>query len=454
MMENMKKAEFRQYEMYKNTGIELIDEIPSHWKLYKAKFIFKHIIEYSKTGEEELLSVSEYYGVAAKSEMNEDSEFLTRAATLEGYKKNNKNDLIINIMLAWKKALGVAPIDGIVSPAYAVFRIIDLEKHDPRFYHYLLRTELYATEFKRFSTGIIDSRLRLYPESFNNIILLTPPYTEQVDISNFLDHEINKIDDTIEKSRQLIQLLKEQRLAIINEAVTKGLDPNVPMKDSGIEWLGAVPVNWEIKRLKFIANVRSGVTKGKDLSGKEVIEFPYLRVANVQDGYIDLSDVATIQVAEGEEKRYQLKYGDVLMNEGGDYDKLGRGAKWEAQIEPCLHQNHVFAVRPNDLSYSDWLDLITSTSYAKFYFMLHSKQSTNLASISSFSIKELPILLPPHNEREYIIKYIKEKTIKVDTLISKVRLQIQKLQEYRQSLISEAVTGKINVRNYGKETQE
>lgn len=363
-------------------------------------------------------------------------------------------DYVINSRSDRKGSSGLSSMDGSVSMINTIFYPRNPDQMDMEYYHFLFRSFYYCEEFYRNGTGIVDDLWSTNWERMKRIKIPIPPKEKQISISTFLKKNLLLFDALIEKKQKLIELLQEKRQTIIDENVTKGLDRNAPMKDSGIEWLGSVPAQWEIKRLKFIADVRSGVTKGKDLSGKKVIELPYLRVANVQDGYLDLSDVTTIQVAEGEEKRYQLKYGDVLMNEGGDYDKLGRGAKWESQIEPCLHQNHVFAVRPIDLSHSDWLDLTTSTSYAKFYFMMNSKQTTNLASISSSSIKELPVLLPPGEEREELIRYIRAKTSVIDTLISKVKLQLEKLQEYRQSLISEAVTGKIDVRSYGKEVAQ
>jgi type I restriction enzyme, S subunit len=134
------------------------------------------------------------------------------------------------------------------------------------------------------------------------------------------------------------------------------------------------------------------------------------------------------------------------MNEGGDYDKLGRGAVWQGQIDPCVHQNHVFAVRPKSMGDSTWINAITGTLYAKYYFMLKSKQSTNLASISATNIQNLPVLLPPLSERGAILEFIDHETSKLDALIAKVHEAIDKLREYRAALIAAAVTGKIDVR--------
>jgi type I restriction enzyme S subunit len=218
------------------------------------------------------------------------------------------------------------------------------------------------------------------------------------------------------------------------------------MKDSGVKWLGDIPEHWEAMPLKRKAQVRGGVTKGRKLDKQETIELPYLRVANVQDGHIDLSEISYIEILHDEIERYSLRNGDVLMNEGGDNDKVGRGAVWKAEIDPCLHQNHVFAVRPNDIRISSWITSLTSSSYAKFYFFSRAKQSTNLASISSANVRFFPAVFPPEIERKKIIEYISKSTIDIDQQKAKVKEAIALLKEYRTALITNAVTGKIDVR--------
>lgn len=215
--------------------------------------------------------------------------------------------------------------------------------------------------------------------------------------------------------------------------------PYPAYKDSGVEWLGWVPEHWQIKRLKHIANVQTGVAKGKDNEGKDTIEVPYLRVANVQDGYLSLDDVATIEIPREDLTRYSLQPGDVLMNEGGDFDKLGRGSVWQGEIEPCIHQNHVFAVRPTAVS-SAWLNAFTGSLAAQFYFMGRAKQSTNLASISSSNIMELPVAMPPATEVDLLLAHLDRETVRIDTLIEKKTRFIELLREKRQALITHVVT--------------
>lgn len=443
-------GKYQAYAEYKRANAEWLGEIPSHWNVFRTKYVYKEVNERSRDGSETLLSVSEYFGVKPRQDNIDEGEYLTRAATLEGYKKCAVNDFVMNIMLAWKTGHGVTKYDGIVSPAYSVFR--NAREISPDYFHYLLRTKLYTTEFKTKSTGVIDSRLRLYPESFGTVELIFPPVWEQKKITEFLDHETAKIDRLIEKQQQLIELLKEKRQAVISHAVTKGLDPTVKMKGSGVEWLGEVPEHWVVRRLKHTSHIQSGIPKGKDLTGKQTISVPMLRVANVQDGYLDLRDVHEILIEPELLQRYSLKHGDVLMNEGGDNDKLGRGAVWESAIDPCIHQNHVFAIRPYSIE-PGWLDLLTRASYAKFYFFRVAKQSTNLASISSTNIGETPLLIPPESERKAIMEYVDLKSQAFEKLESKCAEQVVILQERRTALISAAVTGKIDVRNWRAATQ-
>ncbi len=275
-----------------------------------------------------------------------------------------------------------------------------------------------------------------------------PPIQEQYQIARFLDHETARIDALIEQQQRLIELLKEKRQAVISHAVTKGLDPNVPMKDSGVEWLGEVPAHWKVGALRWYAAIQGGIAKGKEYGDKNLIVLPYLRVANVQSGHIDLSEVKEIQVLEDEVERYSLKPGDVLMNEGGDNDKLGRGAVWRGQIEPCLHQNHVFAIRPIEGLSSDWLAIFTQADRARIYFFIHSKQSTNLASISASNVMGMHLPIPSVDEQISIIQYLGKDQLAFEELVSQGESTINLLQERRSALISAAVTGKIDVRNW------
>lgn len=272
-----------------------------------------------------------------------------------------------------------------------------------------------------------------------------PPLEEQLAIASFLDRETAKIDALIDERQRLIELLQEKRQAVISHAVTKGLNPDAPMKDSGVEWLGEVPEHWEVAPLKHLATVQTGMAKGKDLEGIETVNVPYLRVANVQDGYLSLDEVQLLAVPVTSLERYLLKEGDVLMNEGGDFDKLGRGCIWSGEIETCMHQNHVFAVRPHSVS-GEWLNAYTTSRAANAYFISKSKQSTNLASISSTNLMGLSVPLPPAEEAIETLGRMNELVKEIDDLKRSAIQATDLLQERRSALISAAVTGQIDVR--------
>lgn len=437
---------FPAYPGYKHSGVELLGELPEHWTLKRFKNVFEERAERSADGLEELLSVSAYFGIKPRSESRDEGDHLSRAESLEGYKVCHPGDLVINIMLAWNRGLGFSWQSGIVSPAYCVFHVTD--GSSPKFLDYLVRSDECIRYFKTHSAGIMDSRLRLYPESFGRLFTAIPPICEQIQIARFLDHETARIDALIEEQHRLIELLKEKQQTVISHAVTKGLDSTVPMKDSGVDWLGEVPAHWVVGPLRWYATIQGGIAKGKDYEGRETVSLPYLRVANVQNGFVDLTEVKEISVLESEVERYSLRSGDVLMNEGGDNDKLGRGTVWQGQIEPCLHQNHVFAIRPNDFLSAEWLTAFTQCDQARSYFFLNSKQSTNLASISASNVMSLALPIPSVAEQKEILSVLNEGRVAHEELVNLATSTVEFLQERRSALISAAVTGKIDVRGW------
>lgn len=445
-------GKYHPYPKYKDSGVEWLGYIPNEWLTIPVGRLFSRI---KRTGhsEKELLSVYRDYGVIPKSSRDDNNN--KESDDLAPYQLVRPNDLVMNKMKAWQGSIAISEYEGIVSPAYFVYEPNNklFELAHPRYVHYLLRNPIYITQYMSRSKGIRVNQWDLDPDEFKLIELLLPSKQEQSKIFEFLDYETSQIDRLIAQQQRLIELLKEKRQAVISHAVTKGLNPNAPMIDSGVEWLGQVPAHWVVRRLKHTAEIHSGIPKGKDLSGKDTITVPMLRVANVQDGYLNLDNVHEIEIEPHELVRYSLRAGDVLMNEGGDNDKLGRGAVWPGQITPCIHQNHVFAIRVNNIE-PEWLSWLTSSSYAKYYFYSVSKQSTNLASISSSNVKETPLVLPPKNERVEIMRYLDEKIAKLSGIESQAALQIELLQERRIALISAAVTGKIDLRGWTQPAEE
>lgn len=430
-----------RYPEYKESGVKWLGQVPSHWTTMRLKILLEETD--SRAGElnAELLGLSKTLGVVKRSELEQGA---AESDDYSKYKLIYPGQLVMNKMQAWNGVFGLSRYYGKVSPDYATFKF--LKPATSEFLSLLFRTDLMAGVFYTRCRGMGTAFLRINTGDFLDIKIPMPPIAEIHFIAEFLDRETAKIDRLIAEQEKLIALLAEKRQATISHAVTRGLNPTAPMKDSGVEWLGEVPEHWEVTRLKFVAAVQTGIAKGKDMSGKETTTVPYLRVANVQDGFLTLGDIATLDIEPEQLDRYRLIPGDVLMNEGGDYDKLGRGTIWRGEIQDCIHQNHVFAVRPHSVD-SNWLNRITSSQYAQFYFMGRSKQSTNLASISSSNIMELPVLLPPNDEQQSILTFLSTETTKLDTLKSEVTRAIELLKERRSALIAAAVTGQIDVRN-------
>ncbi|EGR0696438.1 restriction endonuclease subunit S [Vibrio parahaemolyticus] len=360
------------------------------------------------------------------------------------YQIFEKDDLVfklIDLENIKTSRVGIVHERGIMSPAY--IRVsANSNSIYPRFYYWYFFALYLTNIYNKLGGGV---RQNLTAGDLLEIPVPLIDISLQKQVSTFLDRETQRIDSLIEEKQTFIKLLKEKRQALISHVVTKGLNPNVEMQDSGIEWIGQVPKHWIVRRLKHTSTLQSGIAKGKDNAGKETLSVPMLRVANVQDGYVKLDDVHEINVLPHEAERYALKDGDVLMNEGGDNDKLGRGTVWKEQIKPCIHQNHVFVIRVTDIE-PEWLGWLTQSAYAKFYFFRVSKQSTNLASISSTNVKEVHLLIPPADERKIIMEYLEKQTSKLKLLVQDVEQSIALLKEHRASLISAAVTGKIDVR--------
>ncbi|MFO0369564.1 MAG: restriction endonuclease subunit S, partial [Armatimonadota bacterium] len=250
---------FRSPSSMKDTGLSWIPNIPSHWDVKRAKLILREVDSRSANGDEVLLSVSQYTGVTPRRTRDNSDEQDTRSERLVGYKKVAAGDLVVNIMLAWNGSLGASKFDGVVSPAYCVYRFEG--DNQPDYYHHLLRTDAYNGRIKVDSRGVVDSRLRLYSENLFRVELPVPPPDEQAQIVRFIRHLDQRVNRLIKTKRRLIELLNEQKQAIIHRAVTRGLDPTVPLKPSGIDWLGDVPEHWTIRKVsRTFRTTGSGTT--------------------------------------------------------------------------------------------------------------------------------------------------------------------------------------------------
>jgi len=262
---------------------------------------------------------------------------------------------------------------------------------------------------------------------------------------------LSTIDQTIEKTEALIGKYQQIKAGLMHDLFTRGVTADGklrPAREQAPELyqettIGWIPKDWALKPLHTMADIVSGVTLSSKISPDQRIEVPYLRVANVQDGFLDLRDVKTIKVNQKTYANLLLKDGDVLMNEGGDFDKLGRGTVWHEEIEPCIHQNHVFRVRTNQMFLLPYyLAYWSESNFGKKYFILSSKQSTNLASINSTQLKAYPIGVPCKEEQLRIEERLK-------TVVMKIRaLEVEKEKFYQQKsgLMNDLLSGKVEVK--------
>ncbi len=242
----------------------------------------------------------------------------------------------------------------------------------------------------------------------------------------------------IEVQERIIQTTTELKKALMHKLFTEGLR-NEPQKQTEI---GPIPQSWEVVPLSSCAIVQTGIAKGRKIDPQDAVELPYLRVANVQDGYLDLTEMKTITIQKDEEARYALHEGDVVLTEGGDFDKLGRGFIWNGQVDRCVHQNHVFAVRPDTKRISSEFFAYQSQSpYGKAYFLSVAHKTTNLACINTTKLKAFPVLLPSMDQQKEIV----DASQSIDGKIAAAREKHFALYDLFRTLLHELMTAKIRV---------
>jgi type I restriction enzyme, S subunit len=318
------------------------------------------------------------------------------------------------------------------------------KKLDGKFLYYATFNPIFRTYAAENMVGAAGQK-RVSSRFVKDTRLFLPSSPEQKRIAAFLDASCDAIDAAVANKRRQIEILDDLRKATIQRVVTRGLSENVELLPTGNVWMERVPKGWNLVCLKRISDLQGGLTLGKDYDGP-LIARPYLRVANVQDGHLDLTDVTMIEIPAAVAARVELRPNDVLMTEGGDLDKLGRGFLWNGEIDGCLHQNHIFALRcfrhkllPKFLTY------LTASRYGRDYFEATGKRTTNLASTNSTKVGEFPIPLPSVKEQERLIEYLDARLNELKALQQVIESQVDTLLAYRRSLIHECVTGQRRI---------
>lgn len=409
---------YKKYPSYKDSGVEWLGEIPESWDARRLGFYFKERREKVSDKVFSPLSVT-------KNGIVPQLENAAKSDDGDNRKKVCKGDFVINSRSDRKGSSGLSQLDGSVS---LINTVIEPKNINENYIHYLLKSQPFQEEYYRYGKGIVADLWSTNYSEMKNIIISSPTLKEQQQIANFLDKATAKIDTLIEKQTKQIELLKEKRQAVISHAVTKGINPNVPMKDSGVEWLGEIPEHWEVKKLKFVLQL---LNKKEKIINQIVVALE--NIESWSGKYIE-SDSSY----QGDDVAFCI--GDILF---------GKLRPYLAKVFLCSFDGIAFgdllAYRPikdyaskyafYSLISEDFIKIVDSSTYG-----------TKMPRASSEFLSEMRLTVPPLKEQQQIANYLDEKTSKIDILIEKSNKSIELLKEKRTAIISAAVTGKIDVR--------
>lgn len=433
---------FPCYPKYKASGFLWLGDVPEHWALKRLGHYFEERRERASDTEFEPLSVTKY-GIVPRLE--------SAAKTQDGdnRKKVLAGDFVINSRSDRKGSSGLSPLDGSVSLICTV--LIPTGLHGP-YIHHLFRSELFQEEYYRWGKGIVADLWSTNFSDMKNIVLGVPSEAEQTQIARFLDHETVRIDALIEEQQRLIELLKEKRQAVISHAVTKGLDPTVPMKDSGVEWLGEVPEHWRVIKLGLLASDRCDGPFGSALKSEHYTDegVRVIRLQNIKSGWFNDADSAFIDAGYYRENigKSDVVAGDVLIaGLGDDNNPVGRACVAPENIAPAMVKADCFRFRlMPDVAASEFIALQLTAGATADAGILSTGSTRARIPLSSMSTRL--IALPPVSEQKSIVSFIQRLNENIDSLFSEAQSGIALLQERRSALISAAVTGKIDVRGW------
>lgn len=409
----------------KDSGVEWLGKIPNHWMIRRIKNLFELRNEknYEALEDVNLISLYTDKGVVQHSDLTETTG--NKAVTAEGYKIVKEDDIVVNIILCWMGAVGRSAYNGVTSPAYDVYK--PLHDTNSKYYHYLFRTSQFNGECYRYGRGIMLMRWRTYSTEFRAISVPLPPEDEQKRIVNFLDKKIDDVDRLIGNVQKQIEKLKAYKQSLITEVVTKGIDPTVPMKDSGVEWIGEIPEHWNIERLKFNVSINAEKQSSLDL--------PYIALEHIEGFSGKRIKTDNLYEVDGAIVAHS---GEILFGKLRPY--LAKVYKVEEETY-VSSEFAVFSAETIDNQYLKWYML----SYGFLDTVNASTYGTKMPRANIDFIKNMYIPVFDVQEQEKIALYLNEKSSKIDQLIAIKQSKIEKLEQYKRSLIYEYVTGKKEV---------
>lgn len=450
-------SKYKAYPEYKDSGVEWLGVIPLDWELSKLRYKFafgKGLTITKENLRDEGIPCVNYGEVHSKYGFEVDPQVHSLKCVDEKYLKENANSLLLKGDIVFADTSedldGSGNFTQLISDArvFAGYHTIisrPLKRDNARFYAYLLDCQELRTQVRTAVKGV--KVFSVTQAILRNLSIWLPSEYEQQSISAFLDHETAKIDNLIEKQQQLIELLKEKRQAVISHAVTKGLNPDVPMKDSGVEWLGEVPEHWVVKPLRYLGDCQNGINIGAEAFGSG---YPFVSYGDAYKNRI-LPEFGSglVQSTTEDRKKYSLLNGDVLFTRTSEtIEEIGFASACLKTIENACFAGFLIRFRPN------LLDL--NVQYSKYYFsnqllrVFFTKEMNLItrASLSQDLLKTMPVVIPPWDEQRQIAELLDDKSKRFDQLQLLGEEQIKRLKERRTALISAAVTGKIDVRDW------
>ena len=435
---------------YKDSGIEGVERIPSHWKLARADSLFRYKkiqIEPSSISEKSVF----HYSIPAIQETGDgiyESPLEIESAKLQVFGRR----ILVSKLNPRKGVVIVAEEKPVTTICSTEFVPLEIQTCNLRWAYYLLASEPTRQRLSAVVRSATRSHQRAEVSEVFKMWHCVPPLPEQRAIATFLDRETARIDALVAKKERLIELLQEKRAALISHTVTRslpadaaaqaGLDTDVPMQDSGIEWLGEIPAHWEIVPVY----VRYEVALGKMLDLKRIRGDwlgKYIRNIDVQWDYVNTRDLPQMDFGPVERDRYRLEPGDLLVCEGGE---VGRTAVWQGAIEECFYQKAIHRVRPRSKRDVPRFFYYVMYSLAKRGVFVAGSNPNTINHLTAIQLSHYRLIFPPSDEQYAIAAFLDRETAKIDALLNKVREAIDRLKELRSSLISAAVTGKIDVR--------
>lgn len=431
---------FPRYPAYKDSGVEWLGEIPAHWEIFQARRAFGQRSESARFDDDQLSATQKYGVIPQRIFMElEDQKVVLAIAGTDNFNHVEKNDFVISLR-SFQGGIEISKYNGCVSPAYTVLK--NKLHGDPIYWAFLLKSKGFISAINSVVEGIRDGKNISY-EQFGNLKLPIPPVCDQSAVAIFLLMETAKIDALIAEQEHLIVLLKEKRQAVISHAVTKGLNPDVPMKDSGSRWLGKIPITWDVLPLKHAClHVVDCLHTTPHYEGD--VKYPAIRTSDIDRGVIFIEQARLVNEDVYLERIQRLKpeTGDILYSREGE--RFGMAALVPNGVTLCLGQR-MMMFRVNGNFHPDYVMWVLNSSSIYDQVLEKVTGSTsphvNISDIINFRIAK-----PKLPEQEEIAQFIRSNVHEIDGLIKEAGHAIALLQERRSALISAAVTGKIDVR--------